>query len=61
MVSTNTSALIVWKNQVQSAPGRMRKVWLASGADGSGAVRSEVTWHTVRDSRSIRKSMSGCR
>ena len=40
MVRTMTSALSVWKNQVHSGPGRMRKVCSRrSGADGSGDGR----------------------
>jgi hypothetical protein len=54
MVSTTTSARTVWKNQVHTAPGRMRKAWRPRGPAGSGTVRSEVTWQTVRDSGSTR-------
>ena len=62
MVRTMTSALSAWKNQMHTAPGRMRKAWRPGReTDGTGAACSEVTWQTVRDSLSIRNSMRGWR
>ena len=62
IVSTITSAFIIWKNHVRAAPERMRKTCSPGlPADDRGTAGSDVTWQTVRDSRSIRKSMSGWR
>ena len=62
MVRTMTSALSVWKSQVHTAPAPTRNACSRPlGADGSATAGSEVTWQTVRESRSVRKSLSGWR